>query len=205
MFCSVNRPNANSYVVPDTLLAAGEYPARAPTTLAGNAREKLPYFLDAGISAFVDLTDPADGLEPYYPVLYELAAARGIDVAYEQFTIADMDVCNPSHMSRVLDAIDAHLVEGRGTYVHCWGGMGRTGMVVACWLVRHGRSSSEALDEVKTLFQTMSAEKVRRFGETGSPQTESQRALVRSWASLDGANASGRALTDSGEHRIMRS
>jgi len=187
---SVNRPHANAYVIPDTLLAAGEYPASAASTLPGDARSKLPHFLDAGITAFIDLTDPADGLEPYYPVLYELAAARGVNVFYEQLTIADMDVCNPSHMTRVLDAIDAHLAEQRGVYVHCWGGMGRTGMVVACWLVRHGRTGSEALDEVTALFRSMSADKVRRFGDAGSPQTDAQRAFVRSWASLDAASAS---------------
>lgn len=187
---SVIRPIANAYVIPDTLLAAGEYPASAASTLPGDARAKLPQFLDAGITVFIDLTDPADGLEPYYPILYELAAARGVEVFYDQLTIADMDVCNPSHMTRVLGAIDAHLVEGRGVYVHCWGGMGRTGMVIACWLVRHGRTGSEALDEVTMLFRSMSADKVRRFGETGSPQTEAQRAFVRSWSSLDAASAS---------------
>jgi len=186
----VIRPHANAYVIPDTLLSAGEYPASAASTLPGDARAKLPQFLDAGITAFIDLTDPADGLEPYYPILYELAAARGIDVFYDQLTIADMDVCNPSHMTRVLDAIDAHLAERRGVYVHCWGGMGRTGMVIACWLVRHGRTGSEALDEVSMLFRSMSADKVRRFGETGSPQTEAQRAFVRSWSSLEAASAS---------------
>src|SRR6185312_10289527 len=173
---SVNRPHANAYVIPDTLLAAGEYPASAASTLPGDARSKLPHFLDAGITAFIDLTDPADGLEPYYPVLYELAAACGVNVFYEQLTIADMDVCNPSHMTRVLDAIDAHLAEQRGVYVHCWGGMGRTGR--------------EALDEVTALFRSMSADKVRRFGDAGSPQTDAQRAFVRSWASLDAASAS---------------
>ena len=30
-------------------------------------------------------------------------------------------------------------------YLHCWGGVGRTGTVVGCWLVRHGRTGDEAL------------------------------------------------------------
>ena len=32
-------------------------------------------------------------------------------------------------------------------YVHCWGGIGRTGTVVGCWLVRHGMTGDEALAE----------------------------------------------------------
>ena len=40
-------------------------------------------------------------------------------------------------MLAVLDAIDIALCEGHGVYIHCWGGVGRTGTVVGCWLKRH--------------------------------------------------------------------
>ena len=33
--------------------------------------------------------------------------------------------------------------------MHCWGGVGRTGTTVGCWLVRHGRSGTEALAELR--------------------------------------------------------
>ena len=43
-----------------------------------------------------------------------------------------------------LDAIDAELAAGGLVYVHCWAGCGRTGVVVGCWLVRHGRARRRA-------------------------------------------------------------
>jgi predicted protein tyrosine phosphatase len=179
------RPIPDSYVVPGALLAAGEYPGSAPGTSAPEAVAKLEAFLDAGSTAFVDLTDPVDGLEPYAPALAELAAHRGLELYYEQLTIRDMRVCDVPHMRRVLDAIDGRLAEGRGVYVHCWGGIGRTGMVVGCWLIRHGHSPEDALAELERLFRSMSAGKVRKHERWGSPQTEAQRTFVRAWAHVE--------------------
>ena len=111
----LQRPIADSYVVPGTLVAAGEYPGSAPSTPRDTAERKLAAFLDAGITAFVDLTDPDDGLAPYTPMLRELGTARGVEVHHDQLTIRDMRVCDAGHMRRVLDTIDAHVAAGRGT------------------------------------------------------------------------------------------
>ena len=128
---------------------------------------------------------------PYAERLGELAAERGVDVSYDQLTIRDMDVCDAPHMHRVLDTIEARLAEGRTVYVHCWGGIGRTGMTIGCWLVRHGRAGDEALADVARLFATTSPAKRARHPE-GSPQTPEQRTMVRAWAREergDGARA----------------
>lgn len=182
---AVVAPIPDSYVVPGTRLAAGEYPGSAPGTPTEKASAKLTAFLDAGISAFVDLTDPADRLAPYDEAIALLAEERGVELHYERLTIRDMSTCDAGQMNRVLDTIDAHLAEGRAVYAHCWGGIGRTGMVVGCWLVRHGRTCDEALVEVDRLFRSMSPNKVRSHAAWGSPQTEEQRAFVRHWAAHD--------------------
>jgi hypothetical protein len=178
----VPRPIDNSYQVSETGLHAGEYPGVPPGAPAEALEGRLAQFLDAGITAFIDLTDPADPLEPYEPALRTLAARRGVEVHYARHTIRDMDVCDDAHMRGVLGAIDDHLAAGRNVYVHCWGGVGRTGIAVGCWLVERGRSGDEALSEVLRLFHTMSPEKVRDHGSWGSPQTNAQRAMVRRWA-----------------------
>lgn len=180
-------PIENSYLVPGTRLFAGEYPGSPPSSPASDLAARLARFFDAGITAFVDLTDPADGLAPYVPDLEAIAATRGIQVHHELLTIRDMDVCDASHLRRILDAIDGHLAAGRGVYVHCWGGIGRTGMVVGSWLVRRGCSGEDALREVNALFRTMSPGKVARHESWGSPQTEPQRQMVRDWSRQEGA------------------
>ncbi len=176
----IQRPIENSYVVPDTQLIAGEYPGSPPYHSVHVRNTKLSAFLDAGVTAIVDLTAPKDRLVPYEPALREMAKGRGIELRYDAFPIPDMNVCDDKQMCRVLDAIDEHLAAKRVVYVHCWGGVGRTGTVVGCWLVRHGKMGEEALAEVSRLFATVSADKRRRHPE-GSPQTAKQREMIEEW------------------------
>jgi hypothetical protein len=178
---TVRRPIEDTYVVPGTRLIAGEYPGTRPSDGEAAALARLSRFLDAGIDAFVDLTMLEDRLAPYSAQLETLARARGADVVIERLPILDMGTCEAGHMRRILDVIDAHLAAGRSVYVHCWGGVGRTGMVIGCWLVQQGYTGEEALAEVERLFATMSPSKVRRHAATGSPQTSAQRAMVRTW------------------------
>src|SRR5260370_41266282 len=48
-----------------------------------------------------------------------------------------MDVPSKTTLSAILDTIDGEIARGKAVYVHCWGGHGRTGVVVGCWLQRH--------------------------------------------------------------------
>lgn len=179
-------PFPNSYVVPDTRLIAGEYPGCAPGRRR-RAEAKLGAVLDAGVRTLVDLTRPEDGLAPYADALAAAAAERGLgDVVHHALPIRDMGTCGAAEMRAILDTIDAALADGRGVYVHCWGGVGRTGTVIGCWLVRHGRGGAAALDEVGRMFATMSPSKRTRHPE-GSPQTREQRAMVLGWHAHDRA------------------
>jgi ADP-ribosylglycohydrolase/predicted protein tyrosine phosphatase len=175
MTTPIPGPIPNSYTVPGTRLTAGEYPgARDPAETAA----RLAAFMDAGVNTFVDLTAPADGLEPYEPTLRNIAF--GINAERLSFPIKDVSITDDQHMCRILDAIDSALVANRTVYVHCWGGAGRTGTVVGCWLVRHGKSGDEALAEVMRLFHQMTPKKLARHG-SGSPETNEQREMVRRW------------------------
>lgn len=80
-------------------------------------------------------------------------------------------------MVGILDAIDAALGEAKTVYVHCWGGVGRTGTVVGCWLVRRGRTGEEALTQVAEWWR--SVDKAYRRPE--SPETPEQCKYVRNW------------------------
>lgn len=108
------------------------------------------------------LTGPADRLAPYAPLLQALATARDLTVTHQRFHIPDMGICDAAQMNHILDTIDEHVSAGRGVYVHCWGGVGRTGTVIGCWLVRHGATGDAALQQVLALFKSMSPEKWER-------------------------------------------
>lgn len=171
-------PIPNSYWLPGAWVAAGEFPGALGEN---DARAKIGALLDAGIRTFVDLTTEDDFLAPYDAVLRAEAADRRVIVSRQPMPIPDMDVTTPDAMRRILNLLDAERAAGRAVYVHCWGGVGRTGLVVGCHLVRRGAAGDEALDTVRRLFATMSEDKVRRH-RGQSPQTPAQVAMVRGWA-----------------------
>jgi protein-tyrosine phosphatase len=166
-------PIPNSYWLPGEQVLAGEYPG------AQDAREtstRLELFLDAGITSFIDLTSTGE-LVPYEPLLREIAARRGLDVHYHRLSIADLGAPTAEHMHRILDLIEAEHAAGRTVYVHCWGGVGRTGTVVGCHFVRSGLDGKTALAKLAELWRTV--EKCDWCPD--SPETEAQRAFVRGW------------------------
>ncbi|MFT5457472.1 MAG: protein-tyrosine phosphatase [Myxococcota bacterium] len=148
---------------------AGEYPGSAVPAEVG---PRLADLRAHGITGFVDLTEVGE-LVPYsaHPAM---AGARYTRVPIRDGGVpADGDI-----LRRALHAIDAERAGGGTVYVHCWGGVGRTGLVIACWLVRHGATAEWALDEVQRLYAT--TPKVRRLPR--SPENDRQCAWVRRWA-----------------------
>ena len=171
-------PLPNSYTISDTRLIAGEYPG-APDS--DEAQRRLAALLDAGVQTFVDLTTPDDGLVPYDPILRQLPLGALAERVH--MPIPDLRVCGDHQMRRILDAIDSALDTGQTVYVHCWGGVGRTGTVIGCWLVRHRRSGQEALGEVAELYASMSDAKRRRHPQ--SPETEAQCRMIVRWETIE--------------------
>jgi hypothetical protein len=146
----------DSYWVESGALLAGEYPG-----------EQLDSLREVGITSFVDLTEEGE-LQPYEPLL-------GAGVRYRRQSVRDFSCPSEDEMRAILDAIDGELARGETVYLHCWGGVGRTGTVVGCWLARHGLTGEKALDRLRSL-RAASGKAARE-----SPETDEQRALVLGW------------------------
>jgi predicted protein tyrosine phosphatase len=162
----MHPPIPASYWVVHGRLLAGRYPGALAKE---DAQTRLAAFHERGVTSFVDLTEEHEGLPPYDALLAK-------DVRFARRAIPDFGCPSPEHMSETLDLIDAELERGEVVYVHCFGGRGRTGTVVGCWLVRHGASGEEALAKINTL---------REHVPGPSPETEDQRQLVKAWSELD--------------------
>jgi hypothetical protein len=80
-------------------------------------------------------------------------------------------------MAAIIAAIDRAITEGGITYVHCWGGVGRTGLAVACWLQERGQTPDEALADLADKWR--SCAKSERM--PSSPETPEQVRWVQSW------------------------
>jgi hypothetical protein len=163
----------------DTQLMAGPYPAAVSFQVADR---KLRALLDAGIDYFIDLTEADEGrmfgrpLIPYQSQLEEIAGENGIPFVHRRFPTEDMEVPDERQMITILDDIDAARSSGHHVYVHCLGGVGRTGTVIGCWLARHGVAvGDEALEAIALLRDYQPGRDLH------SPQTSQQCDMVRGW------------------------
>lgn len=170
------KPHQNTYwVIPGRLLA-GEYPGHPNEALAW---EKLCPFLDCGVDRFLDLTGPRE-LAPYSHLLDRWNDLHQADIRHSRHWIDDMGTPDSAEeMQAIQRELQQWLKNGHCVYVHCWGGIGRTGTVIGCHLVEQGLSGSEALIRMAELWQGVSLDKRRRYPL--SPQTREQEAYVRNW------------------------
>ncbi len=143
-------PLPRSYWVREGQLLAGPYPRP----------DDIETLAAAGVTALIDLTEPHEGdYSGYLPH----------SVTHHRYPIPDFNAPAPQQVTALLDTIDALLADGHIVYVHCWAGIGRTGTIIGCWLVRHGMTGKAALAFVQ--------------GRRGRlPETPAQREMVLNWA-----------------------
>jgi hypothetical protein len=166
------------YPIEPGTLFGGEYPGdRNPEV----ARTKLLALVKLGVRTFIDLTSPDDHMEPYEGLLAELGQETGMRMRHIAAPIPDMGVPDTEEvMVMIIKAVRDSITTGPAVYVHCWGGICRTGTVVGCWLRECGLGPDEALARVQHLYAThMPKAKDIRYPQ--SPQTREQKDYIRSW------------------------
>jgi hypothetical protein len=173
------RPIAESYWVKPGRFLAGEYPGHFDTE---QARRRLDAFIETGFDTFIDLTRQGE-LYPYAKILNEQAQVYDVSIQYYRFPIGDFGLPSAAQMISILDQIEAALHEGRKVYLHCWGGIGRTGTTVGCYLVRQGLDGNGALRQLAEWWQEVPKSRLHRH----SPETVEQANFVLDWAKYENA------------------
>lgn len=153
------------WVIPGKFLA-GEYPRNRDRE---SSIMKINLLMRTGVSAFIDLTEEDEGLLPYFDLIGK--------TSHERFPIPDLSIPeSPEITLAVLDTIDYHISQEHLVYLHCWGGVGRTGTMVGCWLSRHGYKGQTALDRLQTLWRKCPKSRYRK-----SPETREQEKYILEW------------------------
>lgn len=174
------KPFPRSYWVVPGLFLAGEYPGHRDTEKAAG---KMNALIQAGIRTVINLQEEDETdwngnlFLPYEESLRHAASLAGKTARVLRFPVTDNDIPDRNFMIKILNAIDRSISENLPVYVHCWGGKGRTGTVVGCYLIRHG------IAEPVNVFDYL--DRLRIYDACGSdpsPQTQSQLDFVRRWA-----------------------
>jgi hypothetical protein len=175
-----------TYWVLPHLLMGGAYPGSLDEA---QARAKLRGLLAGGIRRFVDLTEEGERtfdrkrLLPYARLIREEAQALGVVAEHRRFGIRDLSVPSTAEMEEILAYLDECVERAAPAYVHCLGGRGRTGTVVACYLLRRSEKEGRKLSAGDALFElTRLRERGGILDAWDSPQAPVQFDFIRAWA-----------------------
>ena len=155
----INRPLNQSYEVHGNgIIYAGEYPGDKNGEFAKHKIEQMYHF---GIRHFIDLTEEGE-LRPYNHLLPN-------DTTYTRFPIVDCGAPkNIESVQRLLLRIEELKKMEGYVYVHCWGGVGRTGTIVACYLSQNWKEPelNHTLEVLRRNFSEMPKSAYRKTPET---------------------------------------
>ena len=172
-------PFPGAYWVVENKLMAGFYPG---SHHPHEATENLTNLIRCGVRCVINLMEETESarysgpIVPYKEELIEIGKNESLNIIVHHFPIRDRDIPSPKTMLKILDAIDDSIGLEQPVYVHCLGGIGRTGTVVGCYLLRHGHTDRQ------NVFETL---RILRVGTVHqfitSPETEIQRKFVQTW------------------------
>jgi hypothetical protein len=141
----------NNWVIPGYVMA-GPYPGLDGLNFADehHARASVNGILAEGIDAFVclaselpsQLTYDQSITHAYFPkyksyaqTIQEVRPMGTHGLIFEHLPFPDQTAPSERHLLAILTRILRHLADGRKVFIHCAGGHGRTGVVVACLLL----------------------------------------------------------------------
>lgn len=159
----MDKPIINSYCVFPDKVYAGEYAGDKE-----NPQQKVNRLEMFGITHFIDLTEK-DELKPYNHLLDTY-------IEHCRFPIKDVSVPK-SHQDvyELMKKIESIISDDDNkVYIHCWGGIGRTGTIVACLYEYFGEDFASALKHLRENFKDCPKSQWRE-----TPETQDQLDFIR--------------------------
>lgn len=133
----MNKPQPLPYLrsywfLPGKLLG-GFYPGSSEPK---GCRKKLELLHACGIRSMVNLME-ADEVDNSGRVFLDYEPLLPDGMRFKRFAIQDRYIPTAELMDSILRHIHSEIKQGYPVYLHCRGGVGRTGTVMACYLKRY--------------------------------------------------------------------
>jgi hypothetical protein len=170
--------NRSYWVIPGFLMA-GEIPSAQSDR---ERIEKIRGIVDSGIRSVVNLIESEEcnfsgkKLIDYSDEMLKIAKESEVNLAINRFAIKDLDIPTVDFMVDILNHIKKDVLEEKPVYVHCWGGIGRTGTTVGSFLINEGICDvKEVIDFIKFLKRDTN------IAHRDSPETSDQVEFIQNW------------------------
>ena len=136
---------------PELSWVEGSWPGKlavTPRPRGGDwLQDEVSSWKRAGVSVVLSLLTPQEELE--FDLGDEAAEVRNLGLKFLSLPIPDRHVpSSETKFAEVLEQTNSALSKGKNVLVHCRQGVGRSGLVAACLLIKNGMSSSAAIDAV---------------------------------------------------------
>jgi protein-tyrosine phosphatase len=110
--------------------------------------DDISYLRRAGVDVVVSALTPAE--TEGWGLLDERRCCQDNGLTFLSFPIENRSVpASLSEFDALLDSVTEYLRKGKAVVVHCWGGVGRSSVIVACALIRNGLSVDDAFHLIK--------------------------------------------------------
>ncbi len=157
------------WVIPDKILAG-----RTPYCVDKQATyNNLSALLAHKIDLIINLTEEGEFPDYENELMF---FAKGINRKVEilRKAIPDFGIPDKKLMKDILNIIETALQKDKRVFVHCYGGIGRTGTLVGSYLLQN------RLAEKENVFEKIKALR-SRLGVLISPETDEQKQFVLDW------------------------
>ena len=165
-------PTSENYWVIKNILMAGSYPLQ---NTKSNNRIRASV-LKQKFDVFINLMqkDEKDHDGDYFK---DYKSFINYDATIIRMPIKDMDIPTPFQTMKLIKTIDRFINDNKNIYLHCWGGLGRTGTIVGCYLIEKKLANkSNVFSKINELKANSSLAKFN------SPQTEEQKEFIINWS-----------------------